>query len=132
MDEIRVQFPMGPFCLPQNLSPQRSEELKGKSESEFLMTTQLQPWEKSRLEVEIIDAYEAEIEGQEQKYYWIEFYDSHMRIVEAKLPIRRFRHFPHPTKVGTYFGLVIYKEGGKRKIGPWPLTKYWNPDLRKS
>ena len=106
--EARVRFSVGPYY--NNMA---------------------QPWEKSALEVTIIDAYEAEIIDQQNKYYWIEFADNDMEMVEAKLPRKRFRHFPHPTRTETYFGIVLYKENRKTKIGAWPVMKYWNPELRK-
>jgi hypothetical protein len=90
----------------------------------------IQPWEKSPLEVTIVESYEAETIGQHGKYYLIEFADVDGGIVEAKLPRKRFRHFPYPVRVGTYFGIIVYKEGGKTKAGTWPVPMYWNPELR--
>lgn len=91
---------------------------------------EIKPWEKSLLEIKIIDIYEAEITGEEGNDYLIEFRDAEMEIVEASLPKKEFDGWPEQIKQGSVFGVVIYYHE-KLSIGAWPIEKYWNPNLLK-
>ncbi|MBW2995062.1 hypothetical protein KY312_01815 [Candidatus Woesearchaeota archaeon] len=92
----------------------------------------IQPWEMTPKEVEITDAYEAEITGEKDDNYFVEFRDQEMEVVEAEIKKTDFEYFPHPVKAGTAFVIVTYKLNGVTGVGSWPITKYWNQELRDS
>jgi hypothetical protein len=87
------------------------------------------PWLLSQ--IDIIDVYEAEIIGEEDNNYLIEFRDAEMKIVEAILPKKEFEKHPGTITIGTPFGIVLYKQQDSIKIGAWPDEKYWNKSLIK-
>ncbi len=93
------------------------------------------PWKKSSLKVIIEDVFGAEICGEQGKNYIIEFIDSEWKIVTDIWPKKRFRNFPYENPwnlpEGTIFGMVLYCEENHKKIGAWPLKKYWNTELLK-
>lgn len=93
------------------------------------MTQEKKPWERSPLEIKVIEAWDSEIIGEEGDSYLIEFYDTNMSVVEAKLPKKEFEGWPHPTGPGTCFGIIIYEDNRKLSIGAWPLQHYWNKEL---
>ncbi len=97
------------------------------------MTSEKKPWERSPLEIEIIDCYEAEIMGETihegEDCYCIEFHDYDMSIVEAMILKDKFKNFPHPIKKGTPFGIILYKDKGKLSVGSWPVQRYWSKEL---
>lgn len=93
------------------------------------MTSEKNPWERSPLEIKIIDCYEAQVVGEEGDFYNIEFHDYDMSIVEAEILKKEFKDWPHPIKEGTCFGIMIYKYNGELKVGSWPLKQFWSKEL---
>lgn len=91
----------------------------------------MHPWEKSPLEVEIIEGHEAEIIGEEGEEFFVAFPDRDGEKIEAKIDKKQFEGFPYSVDEGTYFGIIVYREDNQTKAGAWPTAEYWNPELRK-
>lgn len=90
------------------------------------------PWKGSPLETEIIESHEAEIIGEIEGQYVVAFPDYDGSLIEAEMGKEEFENFPHPVRVGTCFGIIVYKIKGEQKKGAWPVAKYWNEELRLS
>jgi len=92
------------------------------------------PWEQPRTEIEILNGYEAEIIGEEGEDYMIAFGDTDGGQVEANMCKKDFDVFPHPVRVGTMFGIITFRTTVVPGVvcGAWPVSKYWNDDLRKT
>jgi hypothetical protein len=90
-------------------------------------------WERSPLEIEIIEDYESEIIGEEQEDFLVAFSDIDGGIVEAKINKKEFEGFPYQLDEGTFFGIFVYKEkeNNQTKAAVGPTLKYWNPEWRK-
>jgi hypothetical protein len=99
--------------------------------SGFTKASKKNPWQLSSSQITIIDIYEAEVTGEVDDDFMIEFYDSEMEIVEAMLPKKEFEEHPGDVKKGTAFGIVLYRQQGEYapKIGAWPIQEYWNKSL---
>lgn len=96
-----------------------------------LYSPEKKPWLSNKSQIDIIDVYEAEVTGEKDDDYLIEFRDVEMEIVVASLPKKEFEKHPEPVTAGTPFGIVLYKQQGDpaTKIGAWPVEKYWNKSL---
>jgi hypothetical protein len=90
-----------------------------------------QPWERSPLEITILEGFSAQIVGEEGESYHIEFQDHDMSTVGAMIEKKEFENFPHPVKEGTHFGIIVYYDNGEPIAKAWPVGKYWNEELRK-
>ena len=109
----------------------REIELSNKNISKKIREKKEVPWLLSNSQINIIDVYEAEITGEIENDYLIEFSDAQMDLVEAKLSKTEFEEHPGNVTTGTSFGIVLYKQQGDpaTKIGAWPIEKYWNKSL---
>ena len=93
------------------------------------------PWQMSPLDINVVCGYSCKVMWEDGDEYAIEFHDDDGRIVEAKISKKEFRDWPVSIDDDPYFGLVFYrenKEGAVDQIRAWPVTKYWNPELREA
>ena len=97
------------------------------------------PWQKNKLEIKVIEVYEAQIFAEKNNDYFVGFYDREMNLVTSLLPKTEFDNWPEEIKEGSPFGIILYKEKTnkkflffpiyKTKVGSWPPEKYWNKEL---
>ncbi len=92
------------------------------------------PWEKDSSQVTIIDGFTSKIieENGDGDGYFIEFTDSDGAIVEAGILKSEFIELPYPVKVGSYFGIIIFRLKGMigTTVSVWPVVKFWHQSLR--
>lgn len=96
-----------------------------------MLIKMIQPWERSPLEIEILESHEAEIIGEENNEYMVSYPDSDGTPIEGTIEKEKFENFPHPVRVRTSFGIIVYKKDKVIISKPWPVSKYWNQELRE-
>ena len=95
-------------------------------------TSELSPWRLTSDCLEIVETHEAEIIGEDEGEYVIAFPDYDGELVEANIDKSDFDALPHPVRVGSLFGLVVYRKKGSRTTSAsvWPVSRYWHPSLQ--
>ena len=110
------------WCAPKRC---HSETIKRWLEKET------QPWNLTKKEITIINAYEANIIGENDIAYVIEFLNNDGERIEACINKNKFSYLPHKVCVGSVFGIVTYKKNGSISASVWPVNTFWNTDLRE-
>ena len=94
------------------------------------MANKKQAWEKSSLEVKIIDCYECAAHYADKKAYYFDFMDKRGYIVEAEILKKEFKNLPYKMTADSFFIIVTYQEGSKLECSVWPTPNYWHNSLR--
>ena len=89
------------------------------------------PWLLSEEDIKILQAFEAEIVGQENNDYIVSFADDNGDHIEARIPKAEFEILPYPCVLGACFHIVVYEriKESVKIASIWPDAKHWHPDL---
>ena len=86
-------------------------------------------WEIDKSLVDILKAYEAKITGENDKIFYVEFFDEDGSIVEAKMAKEKFKDLPYNVGERFLFDIVVYRMKNKHEIkaSACPIgLKYWH------
>jgi len=90
------------------------------------------PWKLDSTEVDIVEAYEAKVIGEDGGEYVIVFTDYDGGTVEARLDKHEFQGFPYLVDEGAFFGIVVYRREGQpgTTASAWPVAEWWHFSLQ--